>query len=77
VDVVGLKDAADVGLVRLALAQALNRRFLVPECFQEQIGELLGVERLLGERGYGLFNLDRVHRFPQPRPWSLGGKVRP
>ena len=63
-DVVGLKDAAEVGLVRLALAQALERRFLVPEGLQEGERKFLGIERLLGQRGNGLFDLDGVHHDP-------------
>ncbi len=66
VDVVGLKDAAEVGLVRLALAQALDRRLLVAEGFEEREGELGRVERLLRQRRNGLFNFDRVHSRPAP-----------
>ena len=40
VDVVGLKDAAEVGLVRRARAQPLDRRLLVAEGFQEGEREL-------------------------------------
>jgi hypothetical protein len=60
-DVVGLKDATQVGPVRLALAQPLERRFLVPEGLQEGEGKLASVERPLRERRYGLFNLYGVH----------------
>ncbi len=63
-DVVGLKDAAQVGLVRLALAQALEGRFLVAEGLQEGERKLPGVERPLGERRYGLLNLNSVHTAP-------------
>ena len=61
VDIVRLQDAAEVGLVRLALAQALERRLLVPEGLQEGEGKFLRVERLLGEGGYSLFDFDGVH----------------
>ena len=48
-DVVGLEDAAQVGLVRRARAQPLERRLLVAEGFKEGERELRGVERLLRE----------------------------
>jgi hypothetical protein len=60
-DVVGLKDAAQVGPVRLALAQALEGGFLVPEGLEEGERKLLRIERLLRERRYGLLDLDGVH----------------
>jgi hypothetical protein len=44
------KDPTQVGPVRLALTQALERRFLVAEGLQEGEWELPSVERLLGER---------------------------
>src|SRR3954452_2338516 len=65
-DVVGLKDAAQVGFVRLALAQALEGRFLVAEGLQKSERKLLGIERLLGEGGYGFFDLNGVHAAPFP-----------
>lgn len=43
-------------------AQALDRRRLVAESSEERERKLSSVERLLGERGYGLFDLDGVHR---------------
>jgi hypothetical protein len=61
VDVVGLEDTAQVGLVRNARAQALQCGFLVPEGLEELERKLLPVEELLGEFGYGLFDLDSVH----------------
>ena len=63
VDVVGLQDAAEVGLVRRARAQPLDRRLLVAEGFKEGERELRGVERLLREVGDGLFDLDGVQLF--------------
>ena len=66
-DVVGLKDAAQVGLVRLALAQALDRRFLVAEGLQEGERKLRGVKRLLGQGRDGLFDLNGVHAPPNLR----------
>ena len=63
-DVVCLKDAAQVGPVRLALSQALEGRLLVAEGLEERERELPGVERLLGEPRYGLFNLNGVHTAP-------------
>lgn len=64
-DIVGLKDATQVGLVRLALAQALDRRLLVAEGLKEGEGELRAVERLLGERRDGFFDLYGVHTPPR------------
>ena len=66
VDVVGLKNAAEVGLVRLALAEALEGRLLVAEGFEEREGELLRVERPLGQLRYRLFDLDSVHFLESP-----------
>src|SRR5206468_10455579 len=53
-----------VGPVRIALAQALEGRFLVAEGLQECERELAGVEQSLGECRYGLFNLNGVHTAP-------------
>ena len=64
VDVVGLEDAAKVGFVGLARAQALERRFLVAEGLQEGERELRRVERLLGQGRYCFFDLDSVHFSP-------------
>jgi hypothetical protein len=60
-DVVRLKDAAQVGLVRLSLAQAPEGRFLVSERLQEGEGELGRVERLLGESRDSLLDFNGVH----------------
>jgi hypothetical protein len=59
-DVVRLKDAAKIGLVRLALAQALDRRRFVSEGFKEGIRELLSIEGLLSQFGNCLFDLNGV-----------------
>ncbi len=61
VDVVGLQDAAEVGLVRRAGAQALDRRVLVSEGHEEGIGELCRVKRLLSQFGNSLFDFNGVH----------------
>ncbi|MDG1431914.1 MAG: hypothetical protein P8Q23_10120 [Paracoccaceae bacterium] len=60
VDVVGLKNASKIGLVGSPGAQPFERRGLVPECFEENIRELLRVERLLRKCGNGFFNFDGV-----------------
>ena len=65
VDVVGLENAAKVGLVRRARAQALDRRLLVAEGFKEGIGEVRGVKGLLRKVGNGLFDLNGVQRSRQ------------
>ena len=64
VNVIGLKNAVHIGLVRRARTQPLDGRGLVAEGFEESERELCRVLRLLGERGYGLFNLDSVHASP-------------
>ena len=46
-DVVGLKDATQVGPVRLALAQALDCCLFVAERFEKSIRKFRGVERAL------------------------------
>jgi hypothetical protein len=51
VNVVGLKDVTQVGLVRFALAQALDSRLLVAEGLKKSVRKLLAVERLFSERG--------------------------
>ena len=63
VDVVGLENAAEVGLVRRPRAKALDRRLLVAEGFKEGIREARGVERLLRKVGNGLFDLNGVQLF--------------
>ena len=60
-DVVGLQDATDVGLVRRAGTQPLDGRVLVAEGHEEGIGELGRVEGLLGKFGNGLFDFNGVH----------------
>ena len=66
VDVVGLKNAAKVGLVRRARAQPLDRRLLVAEGFKEGIREVLGVERLLRQLRNGFFDFNGVQLFAPP-----------
>jgi hypothetical protein len=60
-DVVGLQDPAQVRLVRRAGAQPLDRRFFVAEGLKEREGKLTGIERLLSESRYRLFNFYGVH----------------
>jgi len=60
VDVVGLQDAADIGLVRCAGAQPLDRRVLVAEGHEEGIGEFGRIKGLLGKFGHGLFDFNGV-----------------
>ena len=62
-DVIGLENATEVGLVRRARAQASDGGFLVAESFKEGIGEVRAVERLFRKVGYCLFNLDGVQLF--------------
>ena len=66
VDVVGLENAAEVGLVRRPGAKALDRRRLVAEGFKEGIGEVRSVEGLLRKVGDGLLDLNRVQRYLPP-----------
>ncbi len=60
VDVVGLENAAEVGLVRDTRAQPLERRLLVPEGFKEDIRKVRAVELLLRKVANGLFYLNSV-----------------
>ena len=61
-DVVGLKDAAKVGLFELAFAQSLEGRFLVPEGLEELKWKLGRVECLLCKCGNRFFDLNGVQR---------------
>ena len=61
VDVVRLKNAIKVGFVRRSCAQAFDGSVLIPESQEEGIGELVSIERLLGQDGDGLFNFNSVH----------------
>ena len=65
-DVVGLKNAAEVGLVRRTRAQPLDRRLLVAEGFEEGVREVLGVKRLLRQLRNGLFYLNGVQLTAPP-----------
>lgn len=60
-DVVSLEHPpSDIALVGRALAKLFDGRGFVAERFEELVGELLGVERLLEEIGYGLFDFNGV-----------------
>jgi hypothetical protein len=75
-DVVGLKDAAQVGLVRLALAQTLEGGLFVAEGLEEGEGELSRVERMFGESRDRFLDLNSVHAMDAPLervdrcPWA-------
>lgn len=61
-DVAALKHAAmKIGLVGVALAQAIGGGLLVPERGEELERELSPIKRLRGELGDGFFDLDGVH----------------
>lgn len=62
-DIVGLENAAEVGLVRRPRAETLDGGFLVPEGFKEGIGEVGAIERLIRKVGYCLFNFNGVQLF--------------
>ena len=66
VNVVGLKNAAKVGLVRRAGAQPLDRRLLVAESFEEGIRKVLGVKRLIRQLRNGFFYFNGVQLFAPP-----------
>jgi hypothetical protein len=72
VDVAGLENAAQVGLVRRPGAQALDGRGLVAEGFQEDVGERCGVKGLLRKVGNSLLNLYGVQVGPS---WRRLGAV--
>ncbi|XRP74414.1 hypothetical protein HF292_007165 [Acidithiobacillus ferruginosus] len=61
VDVTGLENTVEVGLVRRTGAKALEGRRLVAEGFQEGVGELCGVKGLLRKICDGLFDFYGVH----------------
>ncbi len=61
VDVAGLENTAEVGLVRRPRTQALDGRRLVAKGLKEGIGELCGVKGLLRKVCDGLFDLYCVH----------------
>lgn len=61
-DVVALKHATGkVGLVGIALPQAVDRGVLVPKGCEELEGELSPVKGLSGELRYGFFDFNGVH----------------
>ena len=61
-DIAALQHAArHVGFVRVAFAQAGDRRFLVAESGEESEREFGGIKRCLGQLGDGGFDLDCVH----------------
>ncbi len=60
-DVVRLKDAAHVRLVRRTRTQALDSGFLVSEGLQEGERKFVAVERLLGKCRYGFFDFYCIH----------------
>jgi hypothetical protein len=63
VDVVGLRDAAHVRLVRYARVQALQRCVLAVVGSKE-LERKLSVKRLFGQFGNGLFDINSVHSPP-------------
>jgi hypothetical protein len=56
VNVVGLENAPEVGLVRRPRMQAFDGRFLVAEGCKKGVGELCGIERLFREIRDALFD---------------------
>ena len=62
VDVVPLENAADIGSIRRAGAEAPDGRWLVAERLQEAIGKPVRIERFPRKGRDGLFNLNGVHR---------------
>jgi hypothetical protein len=65
-DVVGLQDAAQIGLVGLALTQSLERGLLVSERLQERVRELFGLKRALRQRRDGFFDLYCIQSLTLP-----------
>lgn len=61
-DIVSLKNPANVGLVRRARAQPLDRRLLVAKSLKEGIREVRSIERLFRELRYSFFNFNGVQR---------------
>lgn len=56
-----MENAAKIGFIRCSSPKLLDRGFLVPKRLREGIGKLVRIERLLGERGNSLFDLNGVH----------------
>ena len=65
-DVVGLENAAKIGLVRGAGAQPLDRCLLVAKSFKEGIREILGVKRLIRQLRNGFFYFNGVQLLASP-----------
>lgn len=59
-NVVGLENTAEVGLVRCTSAQPLDRRLFVAEGFKESIRKVFSLERLIRQFGDRFFYFDRV-----------------
>ena len=66
VDVVGLKNAAEIGPVGRAAAQPPDRSVFVPERRQEGERKFRRVIRRFGQLRHLLFDFDRVQRFRAP-----------
>lgn len=60
-NVIGLKNAAQIGLIRCSGSQAFDSRFLVTKGFKESIRKLYGIKGLLCKIRDGLFNFYGVH----------------
>ena len=67
-NVIGLKNAAEVGFVRGPGAEPLNRRLFVPECFKEGKRKALRIERLVRELRDGFFYFNGIQLLV-PSPW--------
>lgn len=76
VDVVGLQNATQVGLVRGPAPKALQGGLFVPECLEEGVGKLHRVEGALGKGSDGFFDLDRVYSVGALSEAFSHGKVR-
>jgi hypothetical protein len=66
VNVIGLKDAPQIGLVRCTGAQPLDRRILVSERLKKSEWELDRLEWLLSQSRDSFFDLNGVSYDPVP-----------
>ena len=77
VNVVGLKDTAEVGFVGCAGAQSFDSSVLVSEGREKGIRELGRVKGLLGKFGNGLFDFNGVHRKICPKVKTVSSLLLP
>ena len=63
VNVIALKNSAEIRLVRGTSAQPLDSRFLVAESLEKSLGEVLGIKGLIRQLRNGFFYFNGVQLF--------------